>query len=161
MVQPLEAYKGGSTPWGISDLPPSPPVFPSTIMGTHTSTTSLYVQPGSHPHPRCHVEDCLWMLSLKGVGPLVRSWGEFRNTLGSLRPLSGFFLTFPNTFFQLFLNFFLTFLNLFSNLTLTCTYMFFPSFSWPLGAWPKGGGTVTTHDRLCHMSHLSWLCDTF
>src|SRR5258705_3772557 len=57
-------------------------------MGTHTSTTSLYVQPGSHPHPSCHLEDCLWMLSLKGVGPLVRSWGEFRNTLGSLRPLS-------------------------------------------------------------------------
>src|SRR5258708_21074531 len=37
----------------------------------------------------CCLEDCLWMLSLKGVGPLVRSWGEFRNTLGSLRPLSG------------------------------------------------------------------------
>src|SRR5258708_2858712 len=37
----------------------------------------------------CYLEDCLWMLSLKGVGPLVRSWGKFRNTLGSLRPLSG------------------------------------------------------------------------
>src|SRR5260221_3281015 len=37
----------------------------------------------------CCLEDCLWMQSLKGVGPLVRSWGEFRNTLGSLRPLSG------------------------------------------------------------------------
>src|SRR5260221_4168199 len=29
----------------------------------------------------CHLEGCLWMLWPCGVGPLVRSWGEFRNTL--------------------------------------------------------------------------------
>src|SRR6266446_1290673 len=35
----------------------------------------------------------------------------------------------------------------------------FPSFAWPLRAWPKGGGTVTAGNRLCHMSHLSQLHD--
>src|SRR5258708_22596067 len=35
-----------------SSLPPSPPVLPSTIMGTHSTSTPLYVQHGvSSPHP--------------------------------------------------------------------------------------------------------------
>src|SRR5258708_3247690 len=96
MVQPLEAYKGGSTPWGISDLPPSPPVFPSTIMGTHTSTTSLYVQPGSCPllrscpHHLAPGELSVDVVSMRGKGPLVRSWGS----LGLLCDVSCHFLSF-------------------------------------------------------------------
>src|SRR5258707_10371484 len=74
------------------------------------------------------------MQSLKGVGPLVRSWGEFRNTLGSLRPLSGLcslgkvpkFFLFSSTWttcnifannFSTFPNFFRLFLKLFSYLS--------------------------------------------
>src|SRR5260221_3693109 len=127
----------------------------------------------------CHLEDCLWMLSLKGVGPLVRSWGEFRNTLGSLRPLSSlcslgkvpkflFFLIlgqlvtfFVNnflTFFQTFFDFFLTFSKTFSTFpspTFTCTYMFSCLFHGLRGLGPKGGALsqLATGCVTCHTSH--------
>src|SRR5258708_20149100 len=89
---------GGSTPWGISDLPPSTPVFPSTIMGTHTSTTSLYVQPGSCPHPRSHPHHLppgglsVDVVSMRGKGPLVRSWGSLGLLWGVSGPFPAFFL---------------------------------------------------------------------
>src|SRR5258708_23380017 len=62
---------------------------------------------------------------------------------------------------QLFLNFFLTFLNLFQSYSYMYIHVL-PFSSWPLRAWPKGGGgTVTTHTRFCPMPHLSCLCDGF
>ena len=156
-------------------------MFPSTIMG-HIPQLSLYVQPGLHPHPRLHphhlppgglsVGCCFY----EGLGHWLGVGGSFRSTLGSLRPLSSlcplgkyqifffsFFFTwttckiFCEYFFQPFFNFFQTFFQSYS-------YMYihvFPSFAWPPRAWPKGGGTVTTCDGLCHMSHLSRLRDGF
>ena len=56
------------------------------------------------------------------------------------------------------------FSKLFSTFSKSYFYMYihvFLSFSWPLRAQPKGGGTVTTHDGLCHLSHLSQLRDRF
>src|SRR5258705_7297591 len=98
MVQPLEAYEGlalrGAVPPGVYPTyhplhqcshPPSWGHIPQQLpcmCNWGLVPTQGYVL------TTCHLEDCLWMLSLKGVGPLVRSWGEFRNTLGSLRPLS-------------------------------------------------------------------------
>src|SRR5258708_11792427 len=159
-------------------------MFPSTIMG-HIPQLSLYVQLGLHPHPRLHphhlppgglsVGCCFY----EGLGHWLGVGGSFRSTLGSLRPLSSlcplgkyqnFFLFsctrttckifceyFFNLFFFFFFNFFQTFFQSYS-------YMYihvFPSFAWPPRAQPKGGGTVTAGNRLCHMSHLSWLCDGF
>src|SRR5260221_14536706 len=54
------------------------------------------------------------------------------------------------SFFELFLSFF--FFLSFSFLTMYICVPF-SSLSWPLRAWPKGGGTVMTHDRVtvtCH-----------
>src|SRR5258706_16020199 len=111
----------------------------------------------------------------EGLGHWLGVGGSFRSTLGSLRPLSGlcplgkyqnfFLFSFTQTtckifceyFFNLFLTFFQTFFQSYS-------YMYihvFPSFTWPPRAQPKGGGTVTAGNGLCHMSCLSRLCDGF
>src|SRR5260221_8974225 len=123
------------------------------------------------------------MLSLKGVGPLVRSWGEFRNTLGSLRPLSGlcslgkvpnFFYFFSSTWttcnifvnnFSTFPNFFNFFLKLFSNFSkcfpisllhvYTCSSLLFHGLQ---GLGPKGGALsqLVMGCVTCHTCH-SWV----
>src|SRR5258708_30804188 len=120
----------------------------------------------------CCLEDCLWMLSLKGVGPLVRSWGEFRNTLGSLRPLSGLCSLgkVPKNFFSLilgqlvtfFVNNFLTFSKLFLKLfqlfqvlllhVHTCFPVFFMASE---GSAQRGGALsqLATGCVTCHTSH--------
>src|SRR5258707_2099565 len=102
------------------------------------------------------------MQSLKGVGPLVRSWGEFRNTLGSLRPLSGLCSLgkVPKFFqlFQTFFDFFLTFSKTFSTSpspTFTCTYMFSCLFHGLRWLSPNGGALsqLATGCVTCHTSH--------
>src|SRR5258707_9066026 len=111
----------------------------------------------------------------EGLGHWLGVGGSFRSTLGSLRPLSSpcslgstkifsFSLLLGQLvkfFGNIFFNLFLTFSKLFSNLTLTCLYMFFLLSHGLQGLGPKGGGTVTAGNGLCHMSHLSWLCDGF
>src|SRR5258708_19463184 len=74
--------------------------------------------PGSCPHTFCcRLEGCCCGCGFyEGFGPLVRSWGECRITLGSLRPLSSlcslgkpnFFFSslFIQTIFNIFLNIF-------------------------------------------------------
>src|SRR5258706_14219787 len=113
-----------------------------------------------------------WLGQWLGVG------GSFRSTLGSLRPLSGlcslgkyqiiiffFLLSFLlRQLVKFFVNIFSTFFNFFQTFFQSYSYMYihvFPSFAWPPRARPKGGGTVTAGNRLCHMSCLSWLCDGF
>src|SRR5258708_12485809 len=77
--------------------------------------------PGSCPHTFCcRLEGCCCGCGFyEGFGPLVRSWGEGRFTLGGFRPLSSFCsLGKPNFFFffffhEQFLKFFLILFQLF------------------------------------------------
>src|SRR6266436_7579226 len=110
----------------------------------------------------------------EGLGHWLGVGGSFRSTLGSLRPLSGlcslgkyqiFYLSFLlGQLVKFFVNIFSTFFNFFQTFFQSYSYMYihvFPSFTWPPRAQPKGGGTVTAGNGLCHMSGLSRLCDGF
>ena len=74
--------ESGAVPPGVHlAIPPSPLMFPSTIMGTHTCNFPCMCNQGYIPTwgyvlTTRRLEGCLWMLFLWGVGPLVRSWGE-------------------------------------------------------------------------------------
>src|SRR5258707_2359557 len=146
--------------------------IPTTFLVCATRVTSPPKVMSSPPATWRVVCGCCFY---EGLGHWLGVGGSFRSTLGSLRPLSGlcplgkyqiFFFSLllrqlVNFFWEYFFQPFLTFSKLFSK---SYSYMYihvFPSFAWPLRAQPKGGGTVTAGDRLCHMSHLSWLHDRF
>src|SRR5258707_5244546 len=146
--------------------------MPTTFLVCATRVTSPPEVMSSPPATWRVVCGCCFY---EGLGHWLGVGGSFRSTLGSLRPLSGlcplgkyqiffsFFFTWTTCkiFCEYFFNLFLTFSKLFSNLTLTCIYMFFLLSHGLRGLGPKGGGTVTAGNGLCHMSCLSWLCDGF
>src|SRR5258705_549893 len=62
--------KGGAVPPGVHPaIPPSPLMFPSTIMGTHPRNFPCmcnwgYIPTQGYILTTCHLEGCLWMLFL-------------------------------------------------------------------------------------------------
>src|SRR5258708_25948644 len=99
MCMTPEAYEGsglkGSSPWGLSGHTPSPPVFPSTIMGdTYHNNFILVCATGVLSPPEVMSSpSATWRVvcgccPYEGLGHWLGVGGCFRNTLGSLRPLS-------------------------------------------------------------------------
>src|SRR5258707_12736015 len=140
------SLKGGAVPRGVHPaIPPSPLMFPSTIMGTHTATFLVCATRVTSPPEVMSSPPATWRVVCgccfyEGLGHWLGVGGSFRSTLGSLRSLSSlcplgkyqiifYFFSFTWTtckfFWEYFFNLFLTFSKLFSNLTLTCIYMFF------------------------------------
>src|SRR5258708_7989634 len=116
-----EAYEGSALKGGQYPLGYIQPYHLSTSLPIHHHGGHLPQQPypcmcnwGLVPTrgyvlPFCGLGGFLWMFSLWVVGPLVRGWGGFRNTLGSLRPLSAFFFLGSAKLFFLILGQFLQF----------------------------------------------------
>src|SRR5258708_26209451 len=96
----------------------------------------------------------VWELFLEVFPALCQNFFSLLSQTNLYNVLSITYFLSLLSFFELFLSFF--FFLSFSFLTLAF-YMYicvpFSSLSWPPRAWPKGGGTVMTHDRVtvtCH-----------
>src|SRR5258705_6799778 len=87
--------KGGAVPPGVHlAIPPSPLMFPSTIMGTHTATFLVCATRVTSPPEVMSSPPAAWRVVCgccfyEGLGHWLGVGGSFRSTLGSLRPLSG------------------------------------------------------------------------
>src|SRR5260370_42552601 len=74
-------------------IPPSPLMFPSTIMGTHTATFLVCATGVTSPPEVMSSPPAAWRVVCgccfyEGLGHWLGVGGSFRSTLGSLRPLS-------------------------------------------------------------------------
>src|SRR5258708_7056164 len=176
-LQPLEGYEGlalkGAVPPGVHPaIPPSPLMFPSTIMGTNTTTFLVCSTRVSSPPKVMSSTPAAWRVICgccfyEGLGHWLGVGGSFRSTLGSIRPLSGLcpLGKYQNFSFSLLLGqlvkfflgiFFQLFFKLFPNFFQSYSYMYihvFPSFAWPPRAWPKGGGHC--HSWQWAVSHVT------
>src|SRR5258708_4752458 len=135
------SLKGGAVPPGVHPaIPPSPLMFPSTIMGTHTATLLVCATRVTSPPKVTSSPPAAWRVVCgccfyEGLGHWLGVGGSFRSTLGSLRPLSGLcpLGKYQNFSFSLLLgqlvkffgNIFSTFFSTFPNFFQSYSYMFF------------------------------------
>src|SRR6266436_7337855 len=106
--------KGGAVPPGVHlAIPPSPLMFPSTIMGTHTATLLVCATRVTSPPEVMSSPPAAWRVVCgccfyEGLGHWLGVGGSFRSTLGSLRPLSGLCSLGKYQFFYFLFSFFFT-----------------------------------------------------